>query len=237
MMFQSLSDYDNNQLMEGICSVAYIRRRECVWAIEQAIAMTYQMQGAWNVVGDRLTNLNTTIHCDVLNTLDQFKTQAELDFLFPEITRIHDHDLAALGAWKNHIDWYQELSPNDLEQLSAFTEQGTEGNDTAVSEISSDENYDDEPTEYSFYEEAKEKFEPVALYGSLRYLFDKEARSEGENYVAQRAQLEDLSALSPHNLKKASPLALANLKLYFAESDESLETDTKEKIEATASSR
>ncbi len=228
MMFQALSDYDNNQLMEGVCAVAYIRRRECVWAIEQAISMTYQMQGAWNVVSDRLTNLNSIIHRDVLCTLEQSETQEDLDFLFPEITRIHDHDLAALGAWQNHIDWYQELSSEDLKQLNAF-----------IPEDDAEENLvspalDERPAEYDFYEEATQKFTPLALYRSLVYSFSREKRQKGEIYISERAQLENLIALSPQNLSKASPLTVANLALYFGASDESPREESEQEVDKEA---
>lgn len=234
MMFQALSDYDNHQLMEGVCAAAYIRRRECVWAIEQAIAMTYQMQGAWSAASDRLININATMHHDVLNTLDQYETQAELDFLFPEITRIYNHDLAALGAWQNHIDWYQELSSDELNQLNTVM---TEENDSSLAERSGSVNLIEKPLEYELYETVSQKFEPMALHRSLLYLFDEKERRGEEIYINERAQLEELTALSLQNLQKASSLTISNLGLYFSIRDESLtEQEAEEKaIETMAS--
>ncbi len=229
MMFQALSDYDNGQIMGGISSVAYIRRRECVWAIEQAIAMTYELQGEWQTVCDRLTDLNTTIRKDVSVTLDKIETTDELDFLFPELTRIHDHDLVAIEAWKNRVEWTQTLSREEVKQLKAFTEdESIESEDVAATEDCSNEaRANDRPAEYAFYENAKSNFVPAALYESLVYSFDLEARRQGEEYIAQRAMLESLAAFSPQNLSKASPLAVANLNLYFAAQDEPLiEEDT-----------
>ena len=43
----------------------------------------------------------------------------ELDFLFPQITRIHNHDLAALDIWLNQIEWTKALPPSELKQLQS----------------------------------------------------------------------------------------------------------------------
>ena len=220
MMFQALSDYDNSQLMSGIGSVAYVRRRECVWAIEQAIAMTYQMQGEWQTVGDRLANLDATIHHDAIATLDQAKTVDELDFLFPELTRIHSHDLVAINAWKDHIEWSKELSSEEMKQLNALIANEVEDEESNVT--TEDPSNDDKPLEYIIYEEAKSSSIPEALHNSLVYSFSPERRRQGEEDIAERAALESLRAFSPHTLSNASPLAVANLELYFATRDESL---------------
>ncbi|MCY7278630.1 MAG: hypothetical protein LH702_34085, partial [Phormidesmis sp. CAN_BIN44] len=95
MMFQALADYDNPQLLNKTNAAGYIRRRECVWAIQQAIAFTYQLQGEQTSVSHRLEALCTTIRQDSLAAVNQINSQAELDFLFPELVRIHDHDLQA----------------------------------------------------------------------------------------------------------------------------------------------
>ena len=230
MLFQSLSDYDNGQIMGGIGAAAYIRRRECVWAIEQAIALTYQMQGEWQTVSDRLTALNVTIRRDAVATLDQAETIDELDFLFPELTRIHNHDLVAINAWNDHIEWSKTLSNEEMKQLNALEIKETESSSVA------EDCFDDEPVEYAVYEDAKSSFVPQALYDSLVYSFSPELRQQSEEYIAERATLESLSAFSPQNLKKASPLAVANLELYFAIRDESLaeEEEAQEEEAVTA---
>ena len=216
MMFQALSDYDNSQLMSGVSSVAYIRRRECVWAIEQAIAMTYEMQGEWQTVSDRLATLNTIIRQDASFTLDKAETLDELDFLYPELTRIRDHDLVSIEVWKNRVDWSKELSVAEMQQLKAIALD--ENSVIANIEHSTDE----KPAEYAFYEDAKSNFVPEALHTSLVYSFDLEARQHGEDYITKRAALESLTAFNSQNLRNASPLAVANLNLYFAAKDESL---------------
>ncbi|MEO1386182.1 MAG: hypothetical protein AAFV85_02265 [Cyanobacteria bacterium J06634_6] len=231
MLFQALSDYSNSQLMSDIGSVAYIRRRECVWAIEQAIAMTYELQGEWQTASDRLTSLDTTIRQDALITLDKTETVDELDFLFPELTRIHDHDLVFIEAWKDHIEWSKELSAEEIKQLQALAEnESTENQNTHTTEKCTGE----KPAEYSFYDKAKSDFVPAALHESLIYSFDEKSRRQGEDYIAERAMLEALSALNPQNLRKASPLTIANLNLYFAAKDESLIEEAQENAAVAA---
>ncbi len=218
-----------NPFTSGIGSIAYVRRRECVWAIEQAIAMTYEMQGEWQTVCDRLITLTTTIRKDAALTLDKSETIDELDFLFPELTRIRDHDLVAIEAWKNRIEWSKALPEAEMKQLKAFTDSETETEDITFIE----ETTENKPAEYVFYEEAKSNFVPEALRGSLIYSFNIEKRRQGEIYIAERAALESLTAFSTQNLSKASPLTLANLKMYFAARDESLVVE-EEAVEAIA---
>ncbi len=230
MLFEALRDYDNSQLISGIGSAAYIRRRECVWAIEQAIAMTYQLQGEWQTVSDRLIALNTTIRQDAVATLDRAKTTDELDFLFPELTRIHDHDLVAINAWNERIEWIETLSDEETKQLNASVDNETKKTENGVVV---EDPADDRPIEYSVYEKVKSDFVPRALYDSLAYSFSAELRQQGEEYIAGRAALESLSALSSQNLKQASPLTVANLELYFAIRDETL-ADEEEDLKVVA---
>lgn len=219
MLFQALSDYNNSQLMSGIGSAAYIRRRECVWAIEQVIAMTYQMQGELQTVSERLINLDEIIRQDAVAALGKIETNDELDFLFPELTRIHNHDLVAINAWNDHIEWSKTLSSEEMKQLNTLVDNDAEKTE---SDVTIEGTSDDKPIEYSVYEEAKSNFVPQALHQSLVYSFSAELRRRGEEYIAERAALESLTAFSTQTLSKASPLAVANLELYFALRDESL---------------
>ena len=213
MMFTALADYSNSHLMSGAGSAAYLRRRECVWVIEQAIAMTYQMQGEWHAVSDRLTELSAIIRQDLLATLDKRKTSDELDFLFPEVLRIRDHDLVALEAWNAHATWYPELSREELKQLDELScrEENQIEDSGETEEIT-----DCKPIEYTIYEKAKSKFVPEALHKSLVYSLDASSRQQGEDYITKRANSKSSTAFSAQNLKNASSLAIANLELHLA---------------------
>lgn len=222
MLFDALADYDNHQLMEGISAPAYFRRRECVWAIEQAIAMTFQMQGEFSAVSDRLLNLDQMIRQDAVKVVSNIEEVAELDFFFPEIHRIHDHDLATIAAWQAHTDWYQELSTDELQHLNELT---TDKQAATVVEVDIDlkPNIElDMPPEYSYYQKAQEQSHLQALSDSLLVLMDSGTRTKYEEYISDRAGIDGLSALTLQHLDKASPLTISNLLYYFAMRDETM---------------
>ena len=154
MLFEALADYDNPQLLEETCAAGLLRRRECAWAIEQAIAMTYQLQGADEVVSDRLSHLQVKIRQDALTVIDRCESEEELDFLFPEITRIHEHDLAVLDSWQNHVDWMRSLPPESSQLLirSDFSSPLTLSPDTKEATTALVE-----PLEQLLYENLKQK--------------------------------------------------------------------------------
>ncbi|PSR16154.1 hypothetical protein C8255_19315 [filamentous cyanobacterium CCP3] len=223
MLFDALADYDNSQLMEGISSAAYLRRRECVWAIEQAIAMTFQMQGEFSAVSDRLLSLDQTIRRDAVKVISDIKEVEELDFFFPEIHRIHDHDLATIAAWQTHVDWYQTLGIEELHQLSAVTIEEQTALEMAAVEPALE--LTDLP-EYVYYKQAQDQSHPEAIRDSLLYLMNPDKRADIQSYITERAQLEGLSALTPENLQKATPLTVANLEYYFLVRDNAEEEES-----------
>lgn len=210
-LFDALADYTNDQILSDVSSAAYLRRRECVWAIEQAIAMTYQLQGEYATVNGRLLELNGTVRNDAVKAVELVQEESEIDFLYPELLRIHDHDLVAINAWQAHADWYQSLPSEELKLLKESASNSDADTNTMLLEASTDEM----PSEYQTYQEAQQQSHFEALQNSLIYLMLPEQRKEPEQYVSQQAKLEGLRALSEENLSKASPLALANLESYF----------------------
>jgi len=221
MLFEALADYDNPQLLEETCADGLLRRRECAWAIDQALTMTYQLQGAHEVVSDRLANLQDKIRQDSLIVIERCETEDELDFLFPEIRRIHDHDLAVLDSWQNHVDWMQTLSPEDLKLLNS--------SDFIDSEITSNPNTKSatialiEPPEQLLYENLKQKSHFSSLQAQLLFMMKPDLRRESESYISQQAVIAGHKALVPSNLQQASDLAVANLYWYFKVKDKSEE--------------
>jgi hypothetical protein len=100
MLFEALADYTNPHLLAETCAPGQLRRLECSWAIEQAIITTYQVQNeisavsdSYGALRDRLNQLQTKICEDTHTVINQCESHDELDFLFPELTRIHNHDL------------------------------------------------------------------------------------------------------------------------------------------------
>ena len=113
MLFKALADYNNPQIYKDICAAGKLRRLECAWAIDQTITLTYELRGAYEVVSDRLSHLQNKIRQDTLTLVDLCKTDDELDFLFPEIARICDHDLAVLNSWQNDVNWKRSRSDSE----------------------------------------------------------------------------------------------------------------------------
>ncbi len=187
---------------------------ECAWAIEQAIVTTYQVQNESSAVSDRLLHLQNKIRQDSLNVIDNCETEDELDFLFPEITRIHDHDLAVLESWQNHVDWIQSLPPSELKFLQSVDFSNSEvpnSTDTTALAV---------PPEQLVYENLKQKSHPQSLRDQLQFMMQPELRREPESYISQQAAIAGYKTLVTSNLQKASNLAVANLYWYFKVRDE-----------------
>jgi hypothetical protein len=63
-------------LLEGTCSAGHLRRQECVWAIEQAIITTFQVQGEQVLtVSDRLLHLQDKIRQDSLTVIERCESE------------------------------------------------------------------------------------------------------------------------------------------------------------------
>jgi hypothetical protein len=214
MLFQALADYDNRELLEVTCSAGQLRRLECAWAIDQAIVATYQMQNEPAAVCDRLSHLQAKIRQDALIVINNCETEDELDFLFPELTRIHNHDLAALASWQNQIDWMQALPSSELKLL----ESADFGNDELIPIT---DTKDSIPLEQVSYENLYQKSHFASLIDQLSMMFKSQLRQEYQNYIIQQATIAHYKSLIPSNLEKASNLAVANLYWYFKVRDDS----------------
>ena len=217
MLFEALADYDNPQLLEGTCAAGQLRRRECAWAIDQAIAMTYQLQGADEVVSDRLSRLQNKIRQDALTVIDSCESEVELDFIFPEITRIHEHDLAVLDSWQNHVNWMHTLSSEERHLLisSNITVADSVNSNQATVVLA--------PAEQLLYEQLKQKSHFLSLDSQLRLMMQPNLRREYASYISEQAASAGYKTLVPSNLQQASDLAVANLYWYFKVRDESEE--------------
>lgn len=212
MLYTSLAAYDNPHLLKGTCCAGQLRRQECVWAIDQAITTTFQFQGAYDVVSKRVSDLKDKIRKDILSIIDSCKTEDELDFLFPEITRIHNHDLAVLESWQNHVDWIQTLSPKERQLLASSDIPTTESsnNDSAPAVAA-------EPEEQLVYENLKLKSHYLSLRDQLKFLFKPDLRRCHESYISQQASASGLKALAPLSWQEIPDLTVANLYWYFKE--------------------
>jgi hypothetical protein len=221
MLAEALADYNNPRLLSETSAAGQLRRLECAWAIDQTIALSYQLQNQSAAVSDRLSHLQDKIRQDSLTVIDRCETEDELDFLFPELTRIHDHDLAVLESWQNNVDWMRSLPTSELKLLQSadFTNSEISIN----SDINTDTIADSAPPEQLLYENLKQKSHPESLLAQLQFMMKPELRRESEFYITQQAAIAGYKTLVPANLQKASDLAVANLYWYFKVRDESKE--------------
>lgn len=205
------------KLLEETCAAGQLRRCECAWAIDQAIALTYQLQDAHEAVSDRLCHLQIKIRTDSLTIISRYESKEELDFLFPEIMRIHNHDLAVLNSWQNHVDWMQTLSSEEQQLLSS--------SDMTVAHSEQAKVALTKPDEQTFYEGLKQKSHFLSLESQLQLMMQPNLRREYASYISEQAALAGYKTLVPSNLQQASDLAVANLYWYFKVRDESEELD------------
>lgn len=212
---EALAIYNEPRLLSETCAAGQLRRLECAWAIDQTIVLSYQLQDEPGAVSDRLSHLQDKIRQDTLTVIDRCETEDELDFLFPEITRIHDHDLAVLESWQNHVDWMRTLPTSELKLLKSADLDNSEVTVNADIIINS------VPPEQLFYENLKQKSHPASLRDQLVLIMKPGLRQEFAAYISKQAAIAGYKTLVPANLQKASDLAVANLYWYFKVRDES----------------
>lgn len=207
MLFQSLADYRNPQLLEETSPIGRLRRLECAWVIENAIIGTYQIQNELNATSEHLEILTENIKKDAVNIIEMCNLEDELAFIFPEIKRLHDHDLLLLNHWREQIDWMKSLPKDELKLLTSMEK--TEG-DPQMNLID-----DSQPPEQKLYEELRQKTHAKALRDMLIIMMSDEKRSQYINLIQKNANQRQFISLNVDNLQEASELTIANLYWYF----------------------
>jgi hypothetical protein len=172
------------------------------------------MQGVYEVVSDRISQLQSKISQDALSFINRCESQDELDFLFPEITRIHNHDLAVLKSWQNHIDWMQTLPSDERQMLASLVPTADTDNENPVVV---------EPEEQLFYGNLKQKSHYLSLRDQLQFMIKPDLRQIHESYISLQATASDYKALAPSNWQEIPDLTVANLYWYFKVREESKE--------------
>ncbi|MEG3859738.1 hypothetical protein [Microcoleus sp. herbarium12] len=210
MLFEALKIYDNPGLLEGLCCAAQLRQRECVWAIELAIGVTFQLQRAYDMVSSRLKELQSKIRQDILTVVKGCQSQSELDFLFPEVTRVLGHDLSVIEFWQNEVDWMQTLSAKDQHQLASLDKVSGDNLKTSIHTT-----FAVVAAEPSLYENLKQKSHFLSLRDQLVFAVSPELRRGYEFYVCQQAIASGYPALATSNWQEISDLTVTNLYYFF----------------------
>jgi len=212
ILVKALADYNNPKIYQNNSAVGRLRRLECAWAIYQTITMIYQLQGApADIVSDRLSSLHRQISEELVNLIDLCESQEELDFLFPEIARIHGHDLVALKAWQEQVDLMPSLSSEDLKELDIAVSQKLLTANNQKQEVTALA----EPPEQLIYNQLRQKSHFLSLRDQLSFLFKPELRKDYESYISQQAKKSGYQGLAPSNWQEITNLTVANLYWYF----------------------
>jgi glutaredoxin-related protein len=215
LLANALADYNNPELFKATCAVGYLRRVECAWAIEQTISLTYQLLNEPASLSNSLSHLQERIRQDILTVIERC-TRDEIDFIFPEITRIYNQDLAVLNSWQNQVDWMLSLSADERKQLASLDMETTPVSNThpEVAIVA-------EPEEMALYENLQQKSHFKSLRDQLRFLIKPSLRQQHESYISQKANTSGYKALAPSSWQEVNDLTVANLYWYFQGNDES----------------
>lgn len=207
MLSVALADYRNPQLLSETSALGKLRRMECAWAIEQTIIMTYQIQKQSSVVTQELKSLQVTIRQDIVDVSNAVQSQAEIDLLYPEISRICTQDLEVLSSWQEQSEWIQSLAASDLKLLESSEFPVPQEMLSALSSF--------EVPEQKIYEELKPKSHFDSLRDQLKLMASPELRSKYEYEVVEKAQASGHKALKADVVKQTSDMAIANLYHYL----------------------
>jgi len=215
MLYAAHADYTNPQLLAEVSAPAKLRRFECAWIIEQAIIATYQLQEEFSVSGHRIEALQEEMKGNLLDVIETSASIEDLEFIFPEIIRINNHDLLLLQNWKYNLNWMDSLPESDLKQLQSSDYLGKTVNAKEDCIVS----FEKLP-EQLFYEDFLKKSHPYALETYLRILIDTNLKEDAKNYISEQAKIMNYHALNVKNLSLASEISLANMFWYFQFRDE-----------------
>lgn len=215
ILTEALADYKNPHLLPEADAVTKLRRLECTWAIEQTIAITYQLQEQPETLSYCLGQLQTRIGQDILTVTELCNTEEELDIIFPEITRICEQDFVVFKLWQEQTDWVRSLPLDEQKSLQSISSDSSEIStfSTALGELTV-------LPEQVFYETLKPKSHFFALCDALKLMVQPQMRQEYETYVEVQAKKVEHRTLTSVNLKRMSDLAIANLYWYFQFRDE-----------------
>lgn len=216
---KSLGDYNNPSLLQNTNIPGEIRRKECSWAIDQAITMTFQLQNAYEVVSDRIDKLQGKIRQDLFSLISGCQSEDEIEFMFPEVMRICNHDLVTLETWKNQINWIDSLSLGERKELLNSNIVNSDIVDAEILEVNEGSIDLAQPAEQLFYEGIKPRSHFGALRDQLKFMVKPEFRQQHESYIVERTMNSSYKALAPSNWQEVPDLTVANLYWYLKEKE------------------
>ncbi len=205
-----LADYRNPQIYTKETNFpARLRRYECAWQIEQAIAIIYILLKEFYAASNKMNQLRQNIRKDTIDVISSCQTEEELDFIYPELMRIYIEDIPIIEAWHTQVNYLKTASKEEFNEIINLK----------ISEESISDEVDisteNELIEQKQYEALKQTSHFNALRDNLKFTVNPETRREHEVYIADRSPKEGYYALAPSNWKEVPDMTVANLYWYL----------------------
>ncbi|SKB14647.1 conserved hypothetical protein [Planktothrix sp. PCC 11201] len=205
-----LAIYNNKELISCPSISGKLKRLECAWAIEQTLALIDILQNNFEACIFQLNHLREKIIKDCLYLTESCQSEAEIDFIFPRINSIINHDMLLIDFWKNNLKVIQNLSVEDQEKLANL-----DVTDIVSLNQSQESNALQKRSPFELYQELKAQSHFVALKDQLKFLIKPELRFEYESYISQRAIAINFQGIALTNWQEVPDLTVANLYYYF----------------------
>lgn len=209
LLTNALAIYSSPELYAENSALAYLRRAECAWAMEQAIAFIFHLRQQEDVVVHHINRLLDKMHSDALLVVDRCESEAELAVIFPELTRLYRYDVPTLSIWRNQIEWASSLPSSDKQQfasLQPYTEARNEVNEVSDSPLAMTELPED-----TLYRNLSQISHFQSLQDQLRFMIKPSVRREREIFIEQHSQAAGYKALVPQTWDGISDQIVANL--------------------------
>jgi hypothetical protein len=200
LLSNALSAYNQPDLLQNINAAAFLRRLECAWMIEQTQAVNFQLLNELKASRHCLSHLQERIKTDSLNIINRCSSQEELDFIYPEITRITRQDVPILDQWKTQINLIEQLNSSEKQELIALIKSNPE---QFYHNINEGNITDEEPMEITEYSQ-------LSLQDQLRYIINPNLRQEHKKYLLNSSFSDVISV----NFDQVSDTTIANLYHY-----------------------
>ncbi|HEY9863851.1 MAG TPA: hypothetical protein V6D21_06700 [Candidatus Obscuribacterales bacterium] len=205
-----LAIYNNKELISCPSISGKLKRLECAWAIEQTLALIDILKNDFDACIFQLNHLREKIIKDCLYLTESCQSEAEIDFIFPRINSIINHDMLLIDFWKNNLKVIQNLSVEDQEKLANL-----DVTDILSLNQAQESNALQKRSPFELYQELKAQSHFVALKDQLKFLIKPELRFEYESYISQRAIAINFQGLALTNWQEVPDLTVANLYYYF----------------------
>jgi hypothetical protein len=207
LVANALATYKNPDLYEKTSAIAYLRRAECSWAMEQTVALIFQLHQQPNIVIQDLKNLQETILRDSLIIIDRCASEAELALIFPELLRIQQCDMKVLTLWQEKVEKTGNMSTDNIEDLFSTSPRSEAHNQDLEDFV--------ELPEDVVYRNLLRTSHFHSLLDQLRFIFKSSIRQEQEDFIERQVAISGHQSLIPQDWSQIPDQVVANLYWYL----------------------